>query len=164
MSSRPPQSWLGRLEAAGRAAETALLTVLLLSLTGIAFAQIILRNVFASGWSWADGLGQILVLWIAVVGALAATRDRRHISINLASRLVRPDWHRWVLVATDAFAAAVTGYFAWQAWRFVADSRAFGDILLDGVPAWILQSVLPIGFALICWRFAIHALAGAARR
>ena len=33
-----------------------------------------------------------------------------------------------------------------------------GDVLLGGVPAWILQSVLPIGFALMAWRYALQAL------
>jgi TRAP-type C4-dicarboxylate transport system permease small subunit len=37
-------------------------------------------------------------------------------------------------------------------------SREFGDQLLGGVPAWMLQLVLPIGFALIAYRYALFTL------
>jgi len=152
--------WLELAERIGRHAETALLTVLLTALIGIACTQILLRNVFATGLSWLDGGAQMLVLWIAVVGALAASRDGRHIAINLSARILPAQWNRWVTVVVDCFAMLVAGRFAWHAAGFVADSKAFGDELLGGVPAWTLQLILPVGFALIAWRFAIFALRG----
>lgn len=165
MSAAPRQpGWLARAERIGRHLESALLTLLLAALILISFGQIVLRNVFSTGLAWADGGTQLLVLWLAVIGAVAATRDRRHISINLAARLLPAALHRWTQVLIDAFAAAVTGYFTVQAFRFVADSRAFGDTLLDGVAAWPLQAVLPAGFALITYRFCVHCLAGMLRR
>lgn len=139
-----------------------MLTILLCALIVIAFGQIVLRNVFATGVAWADGSTQLLVLWIAVIGALAATSDSRHISINLANRLLPPAWHRRALVIVDVFAAGVAGAFTWQALRFVADSRDFGDVVLGGVPAWPVQAVLPVGFALITIRFVVNAARGVA--
>ena len=41
---------------------------------------------------------------------------------------------------------------------FVQTSRAFEDVLLGNTPAWILQSVLPIGFGLIAWRYALYTV------
>ena len=32
--------------------------------------------------------------------------------------------------------------------------------MLGNVPAWLLQLVLPVGFALISWRYAVFALQG----
>ena len=57
--------------------------MLFTAILGLSTTQIVLRNFFASGLFWADELVRLLVLWLAVAGALAATRDRRHIAIEL---------------------------------------------------------------------------------
>ncbi len=67
-------------------------------------------------------------------------------------------WHRLLSIIIDFFAMSVSGVLAWHAARFVADSRAFGDTILGGWPAWVLQLVLPIGFALISYRFGLNWL------
>jgi TRAP-type C4-dicarboxylate transport system permease small subunit len=61
-------------------------------------------------------------------------------------------------ITTDLFTAIVTGLLAWHSWRFVQDSRLYGDVLLNDWPAWIFQSILPIGFGLICYRYVVRAV------
>jgi TRAP-type C4-dicarboxylate transport system permease small subunit len=72
-------SLLARLERFGKLAENAALVVLLGSLVLLAVGQIILREVFETGFFRADELIKLLVLWLAMVGSIAATRDNRHI-------------------------------------------------------------------------------------
>ena len=38
------------------------------------------------------------------------------------------------------------------------DFRLFGDVLLGGTPAWLLQAVLPVGFGLIAYRYLLFAV------
>jgi TRAP-type C4-dicarboxylate transport system permease small subunit len=147
----------GRLGRWGRRLESLLLSLLLAGLIGLGFAQILLRNIFSVGMLWADGLTRLLVLWLAVIGAVAAARDGRHMAIDLASRYLPGPGKRLAKAAVDSFAAIVAAMLAWQALRFVADSREFGDVLLSGWPAWMLQSVMPLGFALIASLFALQA-------
>jgi TRAP-type C4-dicarboxylate transport system permease small subunit len=59
-------------------------------------------------------------------------------------------------VMTNLFTAAITGLLAWHSWRFVQESRLYGDTLLTDVPAWILQSILPVGFILISYRYLLR--------
>lgn len=120
--------------------------------------QIVLRNGFSSGIFWADELVRLLVLWLAVIGALAATRDRRHIAIELLVRSLPDVPQRIVRGLAGLFAAAVSAIFAWQSLRFVLDSREFGDQVLGGWPAWYFQLILPVGFALIALQFLVAAL------
>lgn len=158
MSGARRHALLDAADRIGRFIETALLTILLTGLVAIGFAQIVLRNGFATSLSWADEGGQMLVLWIAVVGAVAATRDRRHIAIDLAGRLLPAGLDRWVRVLVHLFATIVAGSFAWYAGRFVLDSKNFGDLVFGALPAWAFQSVIPIGFALIAYRFGVRAI------
>src|SRR5690606_33547420 len=77
LARRSPRSWASRLERLGRLLEDALIVLLLGALVVLASAQILLRNVFSMGLAWSDGLVRMLVLWLALLGALAASRDGR---------------------------------------------------------------------------------------
>jgi TRAP-type C4-dicarboxylate transport system permease small subunit len=150
---------LARAEAWGRWLENALLTLLLAGLITLAVGQILLRNLFSIGFPWIDGVIHLGVLWLAVIAAVVATREQRHIAINLAPRLLPPAWHRPVAGVANGFAAGVCGVLAWYSWAFVSDAREFGDVLLGTQPAWVLELILPIGFVLMAYRFGLRALA-----
>ena len=52
----------------------------------LAFLQIFLRNVFTTGLAWGDLVLRNLVLWIGFIGATLATREGKHINIDILSR------------------------------------------------------------------------------
>jgi hypothetical protein len=47
---------------------------------------------------------------------------------------------------------------AWFSWEFVAESRIYGDQLLNDLPAWLFQSIMPVAFFLIGYRYSIWFL------
>jgi TRAP-type C4-dicarboxylate transport system permease small subunit len=149
---------LTRIEATGRWLEDALLVALFAGLTVLAVLQIVLRNLGYAGFLWGDGLVRVAVLWIALLGAVAASRDGKHIAIDLAGRLLPARlWHP-LSVLVEAFTATVCGFLAYYSWVFVRDSRSFGDTLLGDWPAWIFQLILPVAFALIAYRYTLGCL------
>ncbi len=158
MSEPSRDGWWARAERIGRAVETWLITTLLGALILLASAQILLRNVFSTGLTWSDGLTRLIVLWLALLGALAASRDGRHVTMGALVRWLPPRLHTAVGVCADAFAAVVAGALAWHALRFVADSREYGDLLLGDVPAWWLQALMPVAFGLVAVEFAARAV------
>jgi TRAP-type C4-dicarboxylate transport system permease small subunit len=137
----------------GRRIETALMCVLLLGIVGLEALQIVLRNFFSYAIFWADDLIRLGVLWLAVIGALAASREGRHLAIGIVPRYFPVLWHKPAAVVAALFAAVVSALLAWQAFRFVADSWRFGDTVLGDLPAWAFQAVMPVGFALISYQF-----------
>jgi TRAP-type C4-dicarboxylate transport system permease small subunit len=152
-----PHSWFTRLSRAGRALENALIVVLLGGLVLFASAQILLRNVFSIGFTWSDGLTRLAVLWLALLGALAASRDSKHITMGAVAQWLPGRYGVAANVAADVFAAAFCAVFAYFAFAFVRDSRSFGDTLL-GAPAWWFQSIIPVAFALIAYRYLAQAV------
>ena len=154
MSAEPPASTLQRL---GRRLETGALVVLLCSMIGLAATQIILRNVFESGLVWADPLLRIMVLWLAVIGGLAASRDQRHISIDVLTRFLRPRAAAVVAVIVSLVVAGVCGLVSASSYVMVKEAFDYQDIGLWGQPAWMFQAILPLGFALMTWRYLCHA-------
>ena len=150
-----PESILDSLERAGKWGEDALLVLILTTMILLAAAQIVLRNFFDIGFIWGDEILRMLVLWLAVAGALAASRSDRHISIDVLNRFLPERASQAVKAVVHLFTAVVCGVVAWHALQFVKTSYEFEDVLLGNAPAWILQSVLPVGFGLIAWRYAL---------
>ena len=150
--------WLQRADSILRVGENTLLIVLFATLLGLATAQILLRNAFFSGLFWADELVRQLVLWLAVIGAVAATRDRRHIAIELLVRSLPDLLQKLARSTVGLFAGGVSIVFAWQTWLLVKDSMEFGETILGSWPVWHFQLVLPLGFAMIALQFLIDAV------
>jgi TRAP-type C4-dicarboxylate transport system permease small subunit len=149
-----------RLERAARIAEDAALVLLLGGMIVLAAGQILLRNFLNIGFIWSDEALRLLVLWVAVAGAVAASRGDRHINIPIFDRFLPGPWGTLKDVVIHGFTAAICGVVAWHGALFVRSSQEFGDLLLGGVPAWILQLVLPVGFGLICYRYALFTARG----
>lgn len=147
--------FLDKAERLGRSAETALLVLVLTAMILLAAGQILLRNFLDSGVSWGDEALRIMLLWLVMLGAVAASRERRHIVIDVLSRMLSGRLNLLTAAAVDALTAVVTGLLAWFSWQFVNDSRVYGDLLLNNLPAWTLQIILPVGFALISYRYAV---------
>lgn len=157
-SGRPAGGLLAQADKLGRFAENAALVVSLSAMILLASTQIVLRNFFDSGFGWADEALRLMVLWVAMFGAVAASREQRHISIDVLSRILPDSAKAWVEILVDGFTAAISLILAWYSWIFVAESREFQDQLLNGLPAWLFQAVLPIAFILIAYHYVIAFL------
>jgi TRAP-type C4-dicarboxylate transport system permease small subunit len=136
--------------------EDGLLVVLLSGMILLASAQILLRNLWDSGLVWADPMLRVLVLWLTMLGAMAATRERYHIHIDLLSRFLSPRQRRWLRGLTDLFAALVCALLTWHSGRFVWFEFQDGGTLFGALPAWTCESVMPFGFAVMSLRFLLQ--------
>jgi len=158
---------LARTLRALHLAEDALLALLLGGTLLLASLQIALRHAFDSGISWGDPLLRVLVLWLGLLGALAATRERRHITIDVIARLLPARAKAVADAATNLFAGGVSATVAVQGGRFVASEIEFGSVAFAAVPAWALEAVIPFAFGMIALRCLLHFgtdLAAALRR
>lgn len=133
----------------------------LVSMLVMALVQILLRNFFDSGLLWAESFLRILVLWVAMLGAMVATRERNHISIDLVSCYLPEVGARVVSLLTNLIAAAVCGTVAWYAFVLVQFEYVDETIAFASVPSWVCQAIMPFGFAVMALRFVINGILGA---
>jgi TRAP-type C4-dicarboxylate transport system permease small subunit len=138
--------------------EDGLLVLLMAGLLIVAFAQILLRNLFSVALPWADPLMRHLVLWAGFSGALIAARLDRHIAIDALSRFFSPRQRCLAGFITHLFSAFVCLVLAWTAIQFLSDERASGTRAFFDLPTWQLQLVFPLSFGLLAVRFAHRAL------
>ncbi len=149
---------LARLDQAGRLVENVLLVTLLSGMMLIAVGQVIAREIFETGFFWAGELVRLMVLWLAMVGSIAACRENRHIRIDAISHLLSDRAVGIVRMLVDTFAAVVCGVIAWNAWRYLQLEIEFEDTVLIDTPAWVAHLVVPVAFALLSYRFLVLVL------
>ena len=150
-AGRVAERWLGLVE-------TALLVALLGAMIGFAAYQIVARNVFGGGLTWADGLVQVALLWVTMVGASAAAGANRHIKIDIVPRFAGPRLRvaarRFTALGT-AFLCAVLGWTSidFIRWDFIDETVGFG-----AVPAWVCESIIPVAAGVMTVRYVVRAI------
>src|SRR5215467_12986880 len=143
--------------------ERTLIVLLLSGLLGLGLLQVIERNVLTSGIFWADELLQHIVLWLGFLGASLATREHRHLSIDVLGHLLPPRWQVWLALLVNTVALVLCLFLVQAAWGLVRSEYTAGTMLTFGVPAWLAQSIIPLGFGAITLRFALRLMETLAR-
>lgn len=147
-----------RVLAGIRFIESGLLVFLLSSMILLAAYQVIARNFFDTGILWGDALVRVLVLWVTFIGATIASRNDEHIRIDLLTRFTGERSSLWLDRFRSLFTAFIAGVFAWYSYEFVRLDYEDGIIAFASVPAWVCESIMPVGAALICLRYLIRTL------
>lgn len=150
--------WLTRGLRALHVVEDAILVGLLLTMVVLAVTQIVLRNGFDGGFLWAESFLRVLVLWIGLAGAMAASREHRHISIDIIGRFLPPRAHKVVVVFTALFTAGIAGALAWFSLEFVRLEYENPSTAFANVPTWVCESIMPIAFTVIMLRYLLLAM------
>jgi len=138
--------------------EDILLVVLLSSMVLLASTQILLRNLFEFGLVWADPLLRIMVLWLGMIGATVASRDNRHIHIDLVSHFFSKTAYLLIQTFVGQFTSWVCLLVAWNGAHWVRLDFVDGLTGILGIPAWALEIIIPITFALIGIRYFLFSL------
>lgn len=127
----------------------------LLLMLAIPLLEIVLRPLFGQGIENAPVLVQHFGLVLAMFGALLAER-RGHLT-SLGSGLAASKNPRRRAVAlhfSRASSAILCGMLALASWHFVATELAAPRSLGYGLPGWVVEAAMPVGFLLLGVRIA----------
>ena len=138
--------------------EEILLVSLVILMVSLGFLQILFRNFISVGIVWIDPLVRHLVLWIALLGASVATRENRHITIDIISGRVSPAYYSWIQGAVQLFSALVCLLLVFPAIRFVQNDYVAGKTLAFGIPLWLSQAIMPAMMLVMGARFLLKGL------
>lgn len=134
-----------------------IVAALLLTMVFLSMLQIVLRNVFDSGFLWIDPLLRHLVLVLAFAGALIATGMKRHVQINVIGRLFHGTSERVVGVVVALLAATICLALTHASLDLVASELEYPEVLFLDVPSWLMVLVFPFSFVLLSFRFMFLA-------
>ena len=123
----------------------------------LAFLQIVLRNFFFTGLDWGDSLLRNLVLWIGFIGATLATREGKHINIDIVSRWLPSLGKNVVTLFIHLFSFFICCLLTYAALKFIKNEVQMGNRTFLDIPAWIPEMILPVTFGLMTLRFGLRS-------
>jgi len=98
-----------------------------------------------------------LTLLVCMIGGAIAAREGRLLALSTVTTLLKGRLKEAARLFSGAFAAAITVLLTWSSLQLVLQTRESGNELAYGVPLWIGQAILPIGFAVIVLRLLRHS-------
>ena len=131
----------------------------------IPLLEILLRPLAGRGIENAPVVVQHLGLVMAMLGSVAALR-KGHLS-SLGSGWTSTRHPRLAGAArryAQAFAALVCALLCLASWKLVASEREAAQTLAYGVPIWLLQLSMPLGFLWLSLRLGMQAFGARAQR
>lgn len=149
----PP--WLAGL----RRGENLLVVLALAVMMLLPVLEIVLRSLGAGGVPASATVVQHLVLVVGMLGGALAARDNRLLALSAAAQWFRGGVLTVSRIVGFGFAAAVSAALAWASTEFVLSQRTLGKVFAYGIPVWVVQLLLVVGFALIAVRLVWHAAA-----
>ena len=123
----------------------------------LAFLQIVLRNFFFTGLDWGDSLLRNLVLWIGFIGATLATKEGRHINIDVVSRWLPSLGKNVVTFIIHLFSFFICFLLTYAALKFIKNEVQMDNRTFLNIPTWIPEMILPMTFGLMTFRFGLRA-------
>ena len=135
--------------------ESGVLVIMLSAMIVLAVGQVLLRNFFGLGFAWSDPMTRLLVLWVGLMGAMVASRNNKHINMDVISRWLPKTMRRVTHVLTGLFTSTVCAVVAYNAGRFVYLDYADGLYAFGSFPAWIAELIVPFGLGVMSLRFLV---------
>ena len=132
--------------------ENLLLVLPLLAMVLLPVTEIILRHTLHTGISGSSAIVQHLTLIVGMVGGAVAARDGRLLALSPLQALLQGRAKAAARAFSSAFGGAVTIFLCLASLQYVLAVRPLGKTLVYGVPVWVIQLILPIGFGVIAIR------------
>jgi len=157
LSSR--QGLISRLDQAVQTLEGYSIFALLMLLVAMTFLQVVLRNLPGNpSVPWLDLAARLFVLWVGLLGASLAIARDKHISIDIAGRLLPEPALKWVRGVTGAMSLVVVLSLFHASLKFTLAKHATSSLPLFTIEALDLQvfeafftDLVPFIFLVMLW-------------
>jgi C4-dicarboxylate transporter DctQ subunit len=145
----------------------------------ITFSQVVARYVFNSGAVWALELTTYVFAWLVLIGVSYGVKVGAHLGVDAFVRIAPARYQRWLILLATLLCCVYAGIMLYGAWDYWSKIYRFGidteDLYVPrviveaiyggpdykhepvGIDRWVPYAALPLGMALLLFRF-IEAL------
>ena len=153
----PALNALKRVMTVGRVTEDGLTAGALLAMGVLPVLELFMRTFFKTGIPGSTGYVENLTLWVGFLGAMIASRERRHLSLSTGVAFLPPPLEQVAAILAAAISAAVASGLFWASLQFIRAEMESPVKIAGWLPIWAVESVLPAAFAVIALRFVTQA-------
>jgi len=137
----------------------------LIAATALIMAQIVAREIFVAGLSWADELSRYAGLTVIFMGVPALLARDEHVKVDMFLNMMRPRRRRFFTIMNDMLMVVFGAMFLIAGWQFMQRAARFATPAL-GMPNLIFYLPAIIGMTLmllVAIDRAVAALASGAK-
>ena len=120
-------------------------------------SEVALRFFFRGGIPSSVSVVQHLVLVVGMLGGALAARENRLLSFAGAAQWIRGPVADVARVVSHGVGAAMSAGLCLASWQFVVSQYRLARVFAYGIPLWVVQSLLVVGFAAVALRLIWHA-------
>jgi C4-dicarboxylate transporter DctQ subunit len=134
--------------------EEGFLSLLLVSMTLLVFAEVVARFGFNAGIHWAQEATLLMAAWFVLFGASYGVKVGAHIGVDVFVKMLPANTHRFFTLLAIVLCLIYCGLFVYGSWIYLSKMKMIGIEMEDiPIPKWIPMSILIIGFVLLIIRF-----------
>jgi C4-dicarboxylate transporter, DctQ subunit len=134
--------------------EEGLIALLLALMTLVTFAQVVARYAFNYSFVWALELTTMLFGWLIFLGMSYGVRVGAHIGVDAIVKSLGPRAARVTAGVAAVLCLVYAIIILVGGWTYVQKMYSIGIEMQDmPIPQWVPRIVLPLGFALLAFRF-----------
>lgn len=137
--------------------ENLLTTLVLAAMVLLPCLEIVLRKFFRTGVPASVPIVQHLVLILGMLGGAIAAREGRLLSMATLTTWLKGRWQSGARLVANSVGGAISALLALSSWPVIKFSRQQGSELAYGIPVWVVQLALVIGFSAVALRLIWHA-------
>src|SRR5204862_4528061 len=120
-------------------------------------AEIASRRLFGAAIPGSGAFAATLSLWLGMLGGAIAARDGKLLTLATGEFLPKGVIGEIAHVVGATVGALITTILALGGSALVRGDRIAGTVVTEGLPTWLADLALPIGFALIALRLVWRA-------
>lgn len=142
--------------------EMAICVALLAAITGLVFVAAIMRT-FGQPLTWSVDMAQLLFIWLCMLGATRAMREKSHLGMEVVARRLGYRVQFWVEQACSALILVFLGTLVIEGYKLTMlnRERTFGDSSLSYS---FVTAAVPVGCALLATALAYNMVVAWRRR
>jgi len=150
---RESKRWAGRGRRFESVAVSGALGVMML----LPLAEAGLRRTLHVSIGASTTIVQHMVLIVGMLGGAIAAREGRLLTLSTwGETALRGHLKEVARIFTNGVSASVCAFLSLAAYQFVKTEFEGAKILAFGVPVWVVELILPLGFAAIAVRILLH--------
>lgn len=135
--------------------EEGLITFLMATMTLVTFMQVVARYIFNYSFVWALELTGVMFAWLIFVGMSYGVRVGAHIGVDAVVKLLGKEAARVVSSIAAVLCIVYALIVTFGGYLYVRKMYDVGILMQDmPIQSWIPRIILPLGFALLAFRFA----------
>jgi C4-dicarboxylate transporter DctM subunit len=155
---RESRRWMGRARRTARDTEGLAVSAALAIMILLPLAEAALRRTLHVSIAASTTIVQHMVLVVGMLGGAIAAREGRLLTLSTwGETALRGRMKEIVRIFTSGLSATVCMFLCLAACQFVRTEIETGKVLAFGIPFWVVESILPVGFAAIAARILLRS-------